>query len=357
MKSYTLYITAFLAVVATQGCTDQRDLYVSSQLQLAVTGDWQPSLGKTDMTMNATAMAFDHNGDVIKEYFYNPSSVDIPVTGGTYDVMLFNGLMYSPTDTHLDDVYFRGTDALDTFEAVASRGSAIGRIGTRAEDEYIASNYMEIVTSGVQQVDVEASKSYFLKYKNGQNGYDIPTDDIYVDLNIVPVALSYATQVVMTIENISSAAGASAALYGFVGSAYMASREPSHFYVTHHFNLNSRRMLDRTGDVGTIESPVFVTFGPPLDALDSRFEVYVKMVLVNGSEMTRSFDVTDQMKPIIEEIKENLGSRVDINYELEIPIDVEVELPIVEPVGGSIGIEGWDDEELIHVPINVNTKK
>jgi hypothetical protein len=338
-------------VAVTQGCTDQRDLYVLSGPMLEVEGDWVPSLGLSDMTMNATAVAFDGEGNSVKEYFYSPNTVKIPVDNGSYDVMLFNGLMYGPDDAHLDGVFFRGTDKFDTFEAVAKEGTLIRRLGTRADDEYIASSQMEIVTSAVQSENVNGERSYYIKYKNGENGFDTPEDYVYARMQMTPVALSYVAQVVVTIKNISSAAGASAALYGFVGSAFMASRMPSHFYVTHQFNLNSRKIIDKAGDIGTIESPEFVTFGPPLDVPDHRYEVYIKMVLVDGQEMEWTIDVTEQMLPIIEEIKANQSGEVQIDYHLEIPLDIELELPVVDPVEGFIGIDGWDDDELITVPI------
>jgi hypothetical protein len=335
----------------TEGCTDQRNLYVLSGPVLQVKGDWIPSIDKSDMTMGATALAFDSEGKATKHYFDAPNTVDIPVTKGSYEVMLFNGLMYSPTDTHLDGVTFRGTDRLDTFEAVAAEGVSVRRLGSRTEGEYVATNDMEVVTSAVESADIDRDHSYYAKYKNGHNGYDTPDNFIYQTLDMTPVAMSYEAQVVVTIKNITSAAGASAALYGFVGSAFMASRQPSHFYVTHQFNLNSRKMIDAAQDTGTIESPVFVTFGPPLDVPDQKYEIYIKMVLINNQEIERTFDVTDQVTPIVEDIKANLAVGASIEYRLEIPLEIELELPVVEHVEGSIGIEGWEDEELIHVPI------
>jgi hypothetical protein len=333
------------------GCTDQRDLYVLSGPVLEVEGDWMPSLGVADMTMNATAVAFDSEGGAVKEYFYSPDKVEIPVTESTYDVLLFNGLMYSPDDTHLDGLKFRGTDRLETFEVMTKEGSLNSRLGSRSQDEYIASNDMEIVTSALQSQVVDESRSYYMKYKDGENGLETPEDYVYAQMQMTPVPLSYEAQVVVTIKNISSAAGASAALYGFVGSAFMASRLPSHFYVTHHFNLNSRKWIDQDNDTGTIESPRFVTFGPPLDVPDNKYEVYIKMILVNGEEHEWTFDVTEQMQPIIEEIKANFESGATIHYQLEIPLELYLELPVVEPVEGSVGVGNWSDDELITVPI------
>lgn len=352
MRNRTIYIVV-LAAVALVGCDEQRDLYIKSGPMIQATGDWNPSLGRTDMTMDATAVAYDASGLAAKEYFFNPTTVTIPVDRDTYDVVLFNGLMYSANDTHLDNIWFRGIDKLDTFEAVAREGALIKRLGTRSgENEYIASNDMEIITSAVERQDVDASRSYYIKYRNGENGFDTPKDYIYSELDMTPVAMSYEAQLVVTVKNISSAYSASAALYGFVGSAFMASRMPSHFYVSHHFNLNNKKMIDTPKDVGTIESPVFVTFGPPLDAPDNKYEVLVKITLINGEDFdVPIFDVTDQLADVIEAIKENQTGGGTTQYRLEIPVTIEVDLPIVDPVEGSIGLDKWGDEEEIRVPV------
>lgn len=339
------------AALVLAGCDEQRDLYVAAGPLIWAEGDWGPSLDQSDMTMKATAIAYDESRLVAKEYFFAPRTVMLPVDNGIYDVLLFNGLMYSEKDTHLDDVYFRGTNRLDTFEAVAAEGAQIKRLGTRADDEYIASNEMEIITSAVERQEIEASRSYYIKYKNGKNGFDTPKDYIAAELNMTPVAMSYEAQIKVTIENISSAAGANAALYGFVGSAFISSRMPSHFYVTHHFNLNSKKIVDSAKDIGTIESPVFVTFGPPLDAPDNKYEVYVKILLVDNTEYENTFDVTTQLDTIIEAIKANQAGGGAPQYRLEIPVAINIKLPIVEPVGGGVGLGDWEDDELIHVPI------
>lgn len=341
-----------LAVLALVGCDKQRDLYVTAGPMIYVEGDWIPSLGKDDMSMDATAVLFNASGPYAKDYFFNPDNVTVPVDQGMYDVLIFNGLMYSEEDTHVSNVFFRGTDDISTFEAVAREAAPNKRL-SKAESGYIASNDMDIITSAFSQQGVTGDNAYYLKYQNGKNGFDIPDSYIEAELYMTPMALSYECQVIVTIKNITSAYAANAAIYGFVGSAYMASRRPTHFYVTHQFNLNSKKMFPGSSTTGTIESPVFVTFGPPVDAPENNYEIYISIVLVDGSELERTIDVTDQVNPFIEKIRDNLEGKGDPEYNPVIAVELDLELPIVDPIKGSIGVGDWDDDEIIKVPITL----
>jgi hypothetical protein len=84
---------------------------------------------------------------------------------------------------------------------------------------------------------------------------------------------------------------------------------------------------------------------------DNKYEVYIVMALQNGQQMEWTRDVSDQIAPVIERIKEyQLGGTVEIplNIELDLTLD---DVPYVPPVEGSIGIDGWEDDEVIKVPI------
>ncbi len=350
-KFFIIGAAAFMAVMGS-GC-DQRDLYVKVGPLIYVQGDWMPSLGKNNMYMDATGVSYS-SGDgslYTKQYFYNPNYVELPADKGTYDVMIFNGLMYSESDTHLDNIFFRGTGTLDTFEAVAAEGSPNRRL-SRADGEYIASNEMEIMTSATERdVEIHGKDSYYVKYKNGKNGFDIPVNYVETELYLTPQAVNYYTRVTVTITNITSAFSASAALYGFVGSAFLADRMPSHFYVTHQFNLNHKQITDKTNDIGTIQSPDdMVTFGPPLDAPGHKYEVYIKITMVNLEVWEDTFDVTDQVTAIITKLANNRTSSTP-EYMINIPINISIDLPYIEPVEGLIDVGQWDDDEIIRVPI------
>ncbi|MDL2247924.1 DUF5119 domain-containing protein [Bacteroides sp. OttesenSCG-928-J23] len=350
MKRHILLIVIMTLAIA--GCDKQRDLYVLVSPMVYLEGNWIPSLGTNNMAMNATATVYNTTGEsVTKEYFYNQNNVTIPVNKGEYNIMVFNGLMYSPEDTHLDNITFRGTDRLATFEAVARETQPNRRLN-RAEGEYIASNEMELLTSAVEKQEITASDAYYPKYKDGQNGFDVPSNYVEVEMTATPVAMNYQCRVLLYINNISSAYSASAALRGFVGSAWMATRTPTNFYVTHQFNLNSKRMIDADKDRGTIESPLFVTFGPPVDAPNNKYEVYIKITLVDNTVFETTVDITQQVLPVIETIKNNISGAEPVQHQLNIPIQIDsIDLPKVEPVQGGVGVGDWDDDEIIRVPI------
>lgn len=318
---------------------------------LYIEGDWEHSLHQTNMSMNATAALYaSEDGRMVsKNYFYSPQSVTIPAERGTYDILLFNGMMYSEQETHLDKIFFRGTDRLSTFEAVAAEGE-INRRLARNEDEYIASNDMELLTSMTEEQEVTGESGYFLKYKNGQNGY--PSQENYVEdsLYMTPLAVSYECRVTVELTNPGSAYVANGALRGFVGSVFMASRMPSHMDVTHQFRLNDLEITSRAPETGRIRSPLFVTFGPPLDLPDRHYTVEISIVLVNGEEYHKIFDVTEQVEKVIEKIKAGQETK-QVEATITIPVAIDVELPVVEPVEGSVGVGDWEDDEIIKVPI------
>ncbi len=341
-------------VIATAmaACDTQRDLYVEVSPALLIHADWIPSLNEGDMSMNATAVSYSDGELYSKEYFYAADNAMIPVTTGVMDILIFNGLMYDADDTHLDGITFRGIDRLDTFEAVAMETEPIRRM-SRADGEYIATNNMEVFTSMAAHKEIGAEGGYAIKYMDGENQGDVQQSVDCGELELTPAAMSYKAQIVVELENISSAYGANAALRGFAGSAYVADRRPSHFLVTHQFNLNSKKITDNDKDIGTIESPVFVTFGPPVDMPGNTYEVYIMITLVNGEVVERTFDITEQVLPMIDQIKLNLSNTGQLNYNLKLPnLKLELDLPDVEPpANGYVGVDDWEDDEIIRVPI------
>lgn len=359
MNRLMTHITAITAIVLCfASCDTQRDLYTAASPLLYIEGDWVPSLNKEDMSQNATAMIYSNDILTDKEYFQAPKSVTASLDGGEYDVIIFNGLMYSPDNTHLDDVLFRGADNPKTFEGYGVEAVSNKRLAIR-NGEYIISNDMEILTSGHSKVAMEGMEGYYVKYRNGVNGF--PTFENYIEssINITPFALSYYTKIIVTLINPSSAAVANGALRGFSGSVYMNSRMPSHFEVTHQFKLNSLKITNpgTKGDptdpeTGTIESPQFVTFGPPLDMPEKKYELEVSIILKDNSTLNRIIDITDQIIPVIDQIRINLKQQEPVQIDIEIPIDVEVALPDIDVETGGVGVGDWDEDEIIKVPIH-----
>ncbi len=351
---YILSIIAATLLLA--GCQKQRDLYGVSHPMLRIVGDWSPSLGESDMSYNATAVLYKQNGGTTKEYFLSPNSVTTNVTRGTYDIFIFNGLMYSPDDTHLDNICFRGTSSCETFEACANEAPANKRLTTKA-GEVIASNEMGILAHSYACVEVTGNNEYYIKYKDGKNGFPVVPDYVEATLPLTPRAVSYYAQVTVDLVNPQSAFSASGALRGFAGSVFLCSRMPSHNPVTYHLRLNNMDIYDEgvEGDPlrpakGTIESLPFATFGPPLDLPGRSYEFEITVTLRDNTERTWTIDVTDQITPIIAQITANLDESQP-QTEVTIPINISLTLPVVADVSGSIGVGEWGEDEIIIVPI------
>ncbi len=355
MKRLLLIICA---AGAFTGCVEQRDLYGVSSPLLYIEGDWEPSLDRTDMSQDATAVVYDGSGLVDKEYFYNPDNTTAPLTAGTYDIMIFNGLMYSEDDTHIDGVLFRGTGRIETFEAYAKEATANKRLVMR-EGEYIATNDMEVLTSMSQSKTVEGENGYYVKYKDGKNGYPVVPDYIEDELFMTPRPVSYECSVVVTLTNPGGAATANGALRGFAGSVFMQSRMPSHTEVVHQFRLNSLTYIDPdpvTGEPrGTLhlQEPL-VTFGPPLDLPGRRYELELSILLKDNTTENRTFDITDQVEPIVAQLTAQLDDESPI-ISITIPIEIvdPIVLPVITPDTGIV-IDDWSDDEEITVPIRSN---
>lgn len=356
MKQTLLYIGMALSVALLfGGCTKERDLYGVSHPLLYIEGDWQPSLGKTNMSQDATAMLY-RSGDGLydKEYFYNPDNVTARVTSGAYDILLFNGLMYAENDTHLDGILFRNTDKIGTFEAYAKEGTANRRLQARADD-YITTNDMELLTSLWTSQTVEGNNEYYIKYRDGKNGYPVVPDYVESEIYMVPRPISYHCNVMVTLVNPRSAAVANGALRGFVGSVFMQSRMPSHIDVTHQFRLNNLTPISpdpATGDPsGTIESPEFVTFGPPLDLPDRIYEFEISILLQDETSVNRTFDVTEQVELVIDQITAQLNPAVPVSV-ITIPIVIDEPIVLPKMPDAGVGVGDWSDDELITVPIH-----
>ena len=372
-----ILVTLLVGLVCFVACDKQRDLYDTASPVLQIEGNWIPSLGAADMSGRATAMLYPdvvtkNRIGITKEFLYRPSIITTKVSRGEYDVLLFNGLMFSEENTNLDHVFFRNTDNVETFEAVAVEVASNNRL-VRTDGEYIASNDMEQLTSAYAHVFVEGERQYFLKYKNGHNGYPSLEDYVESELKMIPIAVSYYSQVVVHLVNPRSAAIANGALRGFVGSVMMASGEPeTNFAVTHQLRLNNLTISDQgtQGDPanperGTIESPWFVTFGPPLDRPEHSYTFELSIILRDGREILRTFDVTEQVCASIKNIIEYRETHWDsyatsllapaVSIVPTIPIVICLELPWIEPRYNDdnpmVNVNGWEDDEIIRVKI------
>ena len=348
-----------IAICATLlcGCDRQLDLYLHSTPLLAVESNWVPSLDAADMSGRATGRFYRENGTVSTEFFDTPNRVTAKVTAGKYGVLIFNGLMFAENNTNLEHIYFRNTDRAETFEAVVEQ-AATNRRAARADDDYLASNEMELFTAAWKEVRIADGSGYYRKYRNGEDCPGVPEDGEEV-VQMVPRPLSYRARVVVHLTNPGSVWTANSALRGFVGSVFPAAGLPSHMRVTHRLTLNNLRMDENAPagvKKGTIESPLFVTFGPPVDlAADDNswsYELSLSLLLKDGSMSERTFDIRNQVLPVIEKIKN--GEWYD---PLLKPILIEIGPIELPDIASSVGVTPWVDDEIIRVPVTEINKE
>lgn len=336
------------SLLMTTSCTDHRDLYVASYPQLLILNDWNPS--QVFPTTGATAMIYDQISGQRTEIMTDANRKIIELDYGKYDVLVFNGSLYHPTDI-LGNIYFRGTDKFETIEAAVTEMNPANRF--RAVDgEVIVNNPDVFATHSTAERDIEGRKKFELKYRDGKNGF--PTNPNYVSdtLPFTPCRVTINCVVICRIKNAKSARIVQAKLRGFSGSIFLANRMPSHTNVTHQFTLNDRKFEDPDDPtIGTVRSPIFSTFGPPLDLPERKYFVDFEILLINGEDWPKkSFDVTDQLKPFIEFLKEE---RNQINPIITLPIELNlyIELPLVISDGMDVGVRDWGDDVIVTVPI------
>lgn len=344
MMRSTILICLILLVCS---CTRQRDLHVASYPQLMIANDWTPS---QCVTYNgATAMIYDRPNSSPTELMPDAHRKIIELDKGAYDVIVFNGMMYSPTETHLDNIFYRGTERFETFEAVVRELSPDRYF--RPKDGEVIVNIPDILaTHSTAGHDVESRKKFEMKYHDGKNGY--PTNPKYIDdtIDFSPCRVTHTCQVIARVHNPKSARIVQAKLHGFSQSVLLANRLPTHSSITHQFTLNSLKIDHSDPTYGTISSPVFNTFGPPLDLPGRRYTVDVSVLMIDSEETPQmTFDVTDQVEQAIEYLAAERLKNCSIMETFYIYIDFE--LPVVISDGMDVGLGEWGEDVIITVPI------
>lgn len=327
-------------------CTKHRNLYVASSPQLLISNNWAPS--QCDIDNGATVMIHNRPSDPT-ELIPNAIHKIIELDKGLYDILVFNGLMYSPTETHLDNIVYRGTDKFETFEAVITHMDAGSRF--RAQPDEVIVDFPDILaTHSTSGHDIAARRKFEMKYRDGVNGYPSNLKHTEDTVHFTPCRVTHSCQVIARVRNPKSARVVQAKLHGFAQSVFLANRMPAHNSITHQFKLNSLKLDPTNPDMGTISSPVFTTFGPPLDLPGRRYTIDVNVLLTNSEELgMMTFDVTDQVEQAIATLSaERLNDTpiMDTFY-----IHIEYELPVVVSDGMDVGVGDWGEDIIITVPI------
>lgn len=328
------------------GCTKQRDLYVASYPLLMLENDWNPS--RISTSSGATVMIYDNPESPI---ILIPNSIRsiLRLDHGFYDILVFNGLMYSPSQSHLDHIYYRGTDRFETFEAVVEQMVPNNQFRSN-ENEYIVEFPDVLSTRSTADCEIEGRKEFELKYRDGKNGFPVSSEHVEDTVFFSPCRVTHTCQVIAKVRNARSARIVQAKLHGFAGSVFLSDRLPGHSSVTHQFTLNSLKFDQPDPLVGTIVSPIFNTFGPPLDLPGRKYELELDILLTNSQEHPKmNFDVTDQVEKAIEYL--NAGRLKNRPIMETFHIIIEYELPPVISDNLDVGIDDWGNDIIVTIPI------
>ncbi len=137
------------------------------------------------------------------------------------------------------------------------------------------------------------------------------------------------------------------------------------FRATHHLTLSApyaNKIRTRADGLeqGTLTSPQFVTFGPPMPQngqqppASGEYFFEPVFLMANGTEFAPGpIDVTGQVNRTIERLLEHYGDGDVISPDeniFEIVIDDEIVLPVVASSDDpSVIIDPWPDDEIIIV--------
>ena len=367
MKMKKIYFLVALLPLTTSCMDGLREIYDRTDSVIHVEGSWSHSLGVNDMH-NATVMLHHADGARNKHFLSRANGVTAHVVDGDYDVLVFNGVMESENSTNLDHIRFRGTDNLETFEVYSVDVPPMMRL-SRTEDEYIASNSMELFTFAHHTVSVDGDDAIYVRYRRGERTDEGLEDYVAGTVSTTPRALSFRYRITLTnIVNPTSASTAAGAMRGFLGSLFVPAsgeRPRPGFKATHHLTLTpptrSRVRTRADGEeVGTLTTPQFVSFGPTMPTRGvpspATGEYFFEPVfgLRDGTEhRTGPIDITAQVNATIERMLGHHDDDEHISHaenDFEIVIDDEVFLPPISGDGGiPVDVEPWPDDEIIIV--------
>ena len=346
MNALKYLLAASLGILSISGCTEQRDLFIVSSPSLLIESDWTSSKINTDE--GATAIAFDGSNSS-KNLMPNATKQLITLKKGNYDFLVFNGLMYSENESHLDYIQYRGVNEFETFEAYATEMESRSAFRA-ASDEIVINNPDILATQSMHSIDIEGLNEYEMIYDNGKK-QNPPTGNYVEDsLLFMPCRITHTCQVKVHLTNSKSVRIARGSIKGFSNSVYLASRMPSHTFVTQQFVLSTLVSDPSDPGSGTASSPTLNTFGPPLDLPGRTYSVELRFLLINNEEYgPYNFDITDQVEQAIAYLKKARLANTAITETITITIG-DIKLPKVSSDNMDVGVNDWGNNIIIPAP-------
>lgn len=360
MKSIQCALFALLALVACIGCTDQRDLYVASTPMFIIKNDWSVARLNPE---SATAMLFARP-QPCEPMYSDACRHKLYLEPNTYNVLVFNEVMFSPTSTNLEGINYRGTERFTTFGAYALPTPVDPIFKPRADEVMVGYGYPEpLATRAFKEKEVLHCKQYVMKYQNGKNGFPICKDFDADSLELTPIRVTREIKVVAHVKNLKSKFRISGTLRGLAEGVLLSTRQPDGANAAYTFDLNSAVPDPDVPDGHIIVSKSFTNFGPwwnhdltdrnyILDIVASRgqdiFRYSFDVSQSNGTEVTKSMGEAIVKIKVEEDRFQKDGTPPAME---QIIIEVWFNLPAVVDDSIDVGVGDWGTDIIIPIPI------
>lgn len=363
------YVLLLVAAMFAAGCTKQRDLYVETSPMLVVKADWSKSTPTPD---GATALVYNAHKTVLTNPYMQPSFTTQPqrVAPDRYDILVFNNLMFSPTDNEFDCIDFKHTDRFDTFEAHATLSKQTNALFLAHSSEVIVNNPNVIAVATYRNKVVEDDRRFVMKYEDGKQTGNYAGDYVKDEVRVTPVRLTRTVQVIAGVKNYKPGFTIYGSLRGFAQGVNLSTRKPVGSKATHAGFAIHRAIPDpEHTDCHILTSDAFTSFGPWWgdDAPTSNSYTLELLARYNGQGevFSFSFDVTKYSDAVVTQGVDKAISTIQAEesaYRQDgtIPqiqtIVLEVWLTLPEVIGDNdggidVGIEDWGEVVIIPVPI------
>lgn len=361
------YILLTVIVILGAGCTKQRDLYVVSSPLFVVKADWSKS------TLNphgATALVFNAQKAVLNNPYMQPPTSSQPqrVATDTYDILVFNNLMFSSIDNEFDYITFKGNDKFDTFEAHATMKQDVNALFRSGVQEVYVNNPDVIAADVYRRKTIDDDREFVMKYEDGKPTGNPEIDYVNDEVRVTPIRLTRNVQVILRIKNYKPKFAIYGTLRGFAQGVNLTTRKPVGNNATHAGFIINKAVADPSNaDHHILTSDAFTSFGPWWDdALGSNTYTLDLIARYNGQGdvFSYSFNVTKHIENVVTQWVEKAITTIkteEATYAANgtIPkmetIIIEVWLTLPDVVGGDegidVGVEEWGDVVIIPVPI------
>ncbi|MEG1886290.1 MAG: DUF5119 domain-containing protein [Alistipes sp.] len=291
--------------------------------------DWSKSQPDPN---GVSAYAFDHaTGNITCPCVVssNPNSIDVALPVGTYDLLFHND-----TPEELNNLDFVADQNLSTFQAlvISSSESKYNLLPSQSEAHY---------GSGCDVMATALVKDLVIHTEDVQYFYDKPLSghyDIAKELTVTPMRITELIYIEVTVNNITSAAGAPRSLLTDMAQGkFVGQSTKTDGLISYEFVLNNR-VVDPANHKRATISKQITSFGPP-DATNGKANklLIMNFVLIDGKTHPVTVDVN-------KEIKTSFDGMQYVHK-----IRVEISLP--EAIGNGDGpfnpdVEEWQDVEI-----------